>query len=246
MENNVRKSAIMVKTKPSNPEAKTHDYNDLDMRSTVKANLESKYIRVTIRDIAKMFTYSLGVKLNSQEFLENVESNMRTIENLPIESRQALKLAYLFSSRVPSEDKQDFFQELALTLFRKRVKDEKLAYVIARCDWVEFWKTYKHKSENEISLDKLMSFDDPENENGSENRENGKHLAELFISGIEYENTQSPKAKRIIEAIKSHGKNGQRILEIASKRLSGQSLTNAERKCLCVFAQRNAVYYLSN
>jgi hypothetical protein len=110
---------------------------------------------------------------------------------------------------------------------------------------VDWWKTYKHKADKEISLDRLISFDNPDNESGSENRSNGSHLVELLVSGIEYENAYNPKAKRIIESIKAlpHGK---QVLEIAGKRLQGIALNGTERSILCRFIKSNPIYYLSN
>lgn len=228
--------------KPVNPTSHG-DYNKADLMSTIRLNKEPKCSQPKDRDIAKMIVRARGCKLDPGEHLEQVELLMHELQSMPREQTNALKMAYLFSSRVPEFEREDFFQELSLTLLEKSVRDEKLAYTIARCDWVDWWKRYTHKNETEISLDAIL---DTDGDGESENRSNGHVLSELAIGAIEYEQTQDTKAKRIIEAIQAKGKFGERILEIATKRLAGEALTQAERRALCDFVHRNPIYYLSN
>lgn len=98
------------------------------------------YVQVTYREIAKMFAKALPVEGN--EFRERVEANLEAIKSLSTEAKTALKAAYIFSSKVPRQEREDFFQDLALAVYEAHTKDEKLAYAIARCDWLNWWKKH--------------------------------------------------------------------------------------------------------
>jgi len=156
-----------IKVNPQTPIAESHNYNEMNLETTVKANQESKYVRVTIRQVSQMFTRALNVKLNSDEYLNHVESIMRIIEDMPEYQRHALKLAFLFSMRVAQSDREDFYQDIVLTLLEKRIENEKLAYTIARCDWLDWYRKYRKKQDNEVSLNAIL--DSMNNDNESDN-----------------------------------------------------------------------------
>ena len=99
------------------------------------------HLRVTYRDIAKMLAKALPIE--GADFGTQVEENIAAIEAMPEPQRTALKIAYVFSCKVPSDEKADFFQELALTLLEAKVDDDRLAYTIARADWKDFWSRFK-------------------------------------------------------------------------------------------------------
>ncbi len=225
-----------MKVKPSNPEAKA-DMLSLDNTSNVRCNREPKCAKVTNRDIAKMLTYALPIKLNPEEFLQVVEDTIVQIEAMPKQARIALKMGYLFSSRVPREDQQDFMQELTIKLIEIGCTDDKLAYSIARCDWVDWWRRYARHNLTFTSLEAIFE--------GRDDQQNEAILTDITTGAIEYESRQDCKAKRIIESMRQT-EVGRRMIEIASKRLAGIALTGSERKALCLFIQRNALYYLTN
>jgi hypothetical protein len=90
------------------------------------------------RDIARMFVKALP--LDGDDYKDTIEAYIEIIRKLPNESKIALRCAYIFSSKVQYEEREDFFQDLALTLLKAKNSDEKLAYSIARCDWIDYWK----------------------------------------------------------------------------------------------------------
>jgi hypothetical protein len=72
----------------------------------------SRFIKVTYRDIAKMLASALPVE--AEEFRDRVEVNLEAIQSLSTEAKIALKSAYIFSRKVPREEREDLFQDLAL------------------------------------------------------------------------------------------------------------------------------------
>jgi hypothetical protein len=223
------KNKILVK--PVNPDS-SDDMLNLDLKIKVKCNREPKCAKVTYRDIAKMLTYAMPIKLNPDEFLQMVEDTIKAIEAMPKQARTALKMGYLFSSRVPESEHDDFMQELTLKLLQIQVEDEKLAYTIARCDWVDWWRRYEKHDLTFTSLEGMLECRD--------NEGNEYILADLVIGAMEYETRSDCKAKKIMQSIPKN------ILEIGAKRLSGQALNAAERKALSRFIASNPMYYLYN
>ena len=62
---------------------------------------------------------------------------------MPAYQKTVLKMAYIFSRKVPRQEREDFFQDIALILLEKQIDNQRLAYAIARCDWRDWWKKYK-------------------------------------------------------------------------------------------------------
>ncbi len=85
---------------------------------------------ITYRHIAKMLASALPVE--GQEFGLKVEQYLDTIKRLPQEAKTALKSAYIFSRKVPREEREDLFQDIVLAVLKVKTKDEQLAYAIAR------------------------------------------------------------------------------------------------------------------
>jgi hypothetical protein len=170
-----------------------------------------RFIKVTYRDIAKMLASALPVE--GEEFARHVEANLNAIQLLSTEAKNALKSAYIFSRKVPREERRDIFQDLTLAVLKAQTKDEKLAYAIARCDWRDWWKKYKIRQH--YSLDSVTEDGD------------GKPatLGELIIGKSEFELKMDGKldARRIWQELP------QDIKAIVQKRLLGQALLNTER-----------------
>jgi hypothetical protein len=96
------------------------------------------FIEITYRDIAKMLVSALPVE--GEEFGEIVNTYLETIKSLPKNAKLALKSAYVFSRKVPREDREDLFQDLALAVLKVKTEDERLAYTVARFDWMNWWR----------------------------------------------------------------------------------------------------------
>ena len=98
-------------------------------------------LKVTYRDIAKMMAKALPIE--GDAFGAQVEENIQAIKAMPEGQRVALRVAYVFSCKVPREDRDDFFQDLTMTLLEAKTADERIAYTIARGDWKNFWEKLK-------------------------------------------------------------------------------------------------------
>ena len=169
---------------------------------------------ITYRHVAKMLASALPVE--GQEFGLKVEQNLETIKRLPQEAKTALKSAYIFSRKVPREEREDLFQDITLAVLKVKTKDERLAYAIARCDWQDFWKHYKIRQH--YSLDSVT--EDTEG--------NPVTLGELIVGEAEFERKMDGKldAERIYNTLPLH------IQPIIDKRLLGKALNQTERKRL--------------
>lgn len=168
-------------------------------------------LNVTYRDIAKLFVKALPIE--GEDFSDTINQYIETIKKLSPEARLALKSAYIFSSKVPRDEREDMFQTLAMTLIEAKVKDEKLAYTIARCDWVNWYK--KFKTREHFSLDTVVNADTEEE----------TCYVELLVGEAEFEAKMNGEldGARLYEALPSW------VKTIVDKRLSGHSITGGER-----------------
>ncbi len=183
---------------------------------------------ITYRHIAKMMASALPVE--GQEFGLKVEQYLVTIKKLPQEAKVALKSAYIFSRKVPREEREDLFQDIALAVLKIKTKDERLAYAIARCDWQDFWKRYKIRQH--YSLDSVV--DDSEG--------NPVTLGELLVGETEFERKMDGKmdAERIFDMLPAN------IQPIIDKRLIGKALNDAERQRLSRYVKAEGYKILLN
>ena len=183
---------------------------------------------ITYRHIAKMLASALPVE--GQEFGHKVEQYLETIKRLPQEAKTALKSAYIFSRKVPREERQDLFQDITLAVLKVKTKDERLAYAIARCDWIDFWKAYKIRQH--YSLDSIV--DDTE--------DNPVTLGELLVGETEFERKMDGKmdAERIYDSLPIN------IQPIIDKRLIGKALNQTERKRLNRYVKAEGYKILLN
>jgi len=169
---------------------------------------------ITYRNIATMLAKALPVE--DTEFTIKVNEYLEVIKAMPREHKVALKAAYIFSRKVPREEREDLFQELALTLLKHKTKDDKLAYAIARCDWRNWWAKYRIRQH--YSLDMVIDSD-----NG-----NPITLSEMLVGEVEFERKMDGKldGQAIWHKLPSN------IKAIVSKRLIGKALNNTERSQL--------------
>jgi len=183
---------------------------------------------ITYRHVAKMLASALPVE--GQEFGLKVEHYLDTIKRLPQEAKIALKSAYIFSRKVPREEREDLFQDIALAVLKVKTEDERLAYAIARCDWRDFWKAYKIRQH--YSLDSVV--DDSEG--------NPFTLGELLVGETEFERKMNGKldAERIYNTLPLN------IQPLIDKRLIGKPLNQTERKRLSRYVKAEGYKLLLN
>lgn len=132
----------------------------------------------TYRDIAKMLCRALPVE--GQDFADKVNEYLDAIKAMPKEAKIALRSAYIFSRKVPREEREDMFQELCLAVLQVKTKNEKFGYAIARCDWKNWWQKFKIRSH--YSLDSVV------NEDG-----NAATFGELLVGEAEFERKMDGK-----------------------------------------------------
>jgi len=169
---------------------------------------------ITYRNIAIMLAKALPIE--NTEFTIKVNEYLATIKAMSREHKAALKAAYIFSRKVPREEREDLFQELALALLKHKTKDDKLAYAIARCDWKNWWQKYKIRQH--YSLDMVTDSD-----NGDP-----VTLGETLVGEVEFERKMDGKldGQRIWQKLPGN------IKAIVNKRLIGKALNNTERSQL--------------
>ncbi len=102
-------------------------------------------IKVSYRDIAKLLAKSMP--LDGEDFGAKVNEYIEVIKALPAPARLALKSAYIFSKKVPREEREDLYQELVMAVLKAQVEDERLAYTICRCDWQNWWAKFKTREQ---------------------------------------------------------------------------------------------------
>lgn len=174
--------------------------------------MEKSHLKVTYRDIAKMLCKALPVE--GDAYGEKVNEYIGIIQKLPREAKHALRCAYVFASKAPLEEREDLYQDLFLAIWKIKPDSEKLAYSIARCDWIDFWKAYKTKQH--VNLESIT-----ESENNTP-----ENLANMIIGHVEYEN----KYDGNIECETIWNRIPDDIKPIVVKKLSGKSLTSGTRK----------------
>lgn len=173
---------------------------------------------ITYRNIAIMLVKTMPVQ--DQEFFDKVEEYLHIIKGLDKNSKVALRSAYIFGSKVPRQERQDLFQDIALTILEARVEDERLAYAIARCDWQDWWKKYTIRQH--YSLDSILNRQSDDNE-GTEST-----LGELIVGEAEFERKMDGKldAERIWNKLPDY------IKPIIFNRLLGKSTNQTDRQTL--------------
>ena len=192
--------------------------------------MKTKPIQVEFRTIAKFLVK--GIPIDGQEFGIKVEETIATIKKLKPAQRTALKAAYVFAKKVPQDERQDLFQELVLALLERSTKDEKLAYAIARCDWIDWWKRFTTKQQYaRVSLQSTV-----EDADGNETE-----LSELIVGECEFER----KMDGLLDGKALWAKLPNEIQAIVQKRLLGKALLKAEHNKLAYFARRHPMLLAS-
>lgn len=182
---------------------------------------EQSDIKVTNRDIAKMLAKALPV--SGDDFLEKVDEYIETVRTLPANAKIALRTAYIFSRKVPRHEREDMYQDLVLAILQSQTTEPKLAYAIAKCDWVDWWRAYKIR--NHFSLDTVVTGND----------ESTATLGELLVGEVEFER----KVCGRLNAQEIYQQLPMVIRDVVTKRLIGDRLAKGERQMLERWANRN-------
>lgn len=172
------------------------------------------YLKVTYRDIAKMLAKALPVE--DSEFTLKVEEYLNVIKSMSQSAKIALKTAYVFSRKVPREEREDMFQDLTLAVLKAKATDERLAYAVARCDWVNWWQRYKIRQH--YNLDSIVE----------DSEGNQVPYGELLVGECEFENRLDGDmdGERLYQQLPKW------VQDIVKKRLIGKPIRGGERKLI--------------
>lgn len=175
---------------------------------------------IDYRKIATMFVKALPVE--DSEFRTAVDNCLSEIKALPVEAKNALWASYVFSSKAPIEEREDLYQTLAVKLLEANVPDRALAYSIAKCSWVDWWRAYRIRQH--LSLDSIVEGEDAQD--SGEDR--GRSLAEMVVNDIDYQLRLDGQ----VQASFIWDKIPRDIRPIVSRRLEGRALRADERQAL--------------
>lgn len=190
----------------------------------------SNPVSVPTRQLAKLFASALPIK--ESDFAQVVDQYIEEIEHLPNLARQALNMAYVFSRKVPRDEREDMLQELALAILECGKVSERLAYTIAKRDWQDWWKSYKlHSQFLSGSLNKRMMSKDG----------NSAELGELLVGEVDFER----RVDGLVDGEALYQKLPSWIQKLVSKRLTGRGLTGGERRMLDKFASQHGELLLA-
>ena len=153
---------------------------------------------------------------DDNQYLVLVQNTAKALEGLDTNGKLAVEAAYIFSRKVPGNERQDLFQELVTAILDSGTDNPAFAYTIARRDWQNWWAKYKlHSQFYSGYLSETVT-----NSDGEETE-----LAELLVGEVEFENRQIDKldARALWQQIPKD------IQNLVAKRLQGKPL-GAPRK----------------
>jgi hypothetical protein len=173
--------------------------------------VQAKHIPA-LHDMAKWLCSALP--LEGKDFGQQVQTVERELLRMTKRNKAnlvALQTAYVFSKKVPRQERQDMFQELFLTLYEHRMSDNGLAYAIARADWCNWWRAYKIRSH--YSLDMAADAD------------SGDSFGDLLVGVCDFEAQVLGKINgdRLLEALPDY------IRKIVQRKLNGQPTSKREQ-----------------
>jgi hypothetical protein len=152
-----------------------------------------------------------------KDYMELIKSTAQAFGELDTNGKLAIEAAYVFSRKVPVEERQDLFQKLVAAILATGTESAAFAYTIARRDWQNWWASYKlHSQFHEGYLSETITDADGEE----------TELAELLVGEVEFERKQIDKldARQLWQQIPKN------IQKLVLKRLKGKPL-GAPRKC---------------
>ncbi|MDD2661998.1 MAG: hypothetical protein PHY54_20325 [Methylococcales bacterium] len=177
----------------------------------------------TYRNIAKMLASALQVE--GEEFGAHVEVYLNQIDKLPTDCKRALHYAYIFSRKAPQQDREDLYQELAIKLLESRPCNDKLAYAIARCDWKDWWKAFKIRSNYSFDSIERLADSESASDYGQDAIDRQTYHSALLEGEIELE--RKADIDKLWSLLPKH------IQAIVTKRFTGYALSTAERVAMC-------------
>lgn len=145
------------------------------------------------------------------DYIELVKQTRQSLEGLGLNGRLAVEAAYIFSRKVPANERQDMFQELMTAILAAGTEDPAFAYTVARRDWQNWWAKYKlHSQFHQGYLSEVIT-----NSDGEE-----VELAEFLVGEVEFEAKMIDKldARRLWQQIPKD------IQGLVLKRLQGKPL----------------------
>ncbi len=165
--------------------------------------------KATYQNISKAM---LGPNFDRDDsFIELVKQTAKQVEALGINAKLAIEAGYIFSRKVPQEERQDLFQELVAAILDSGTEDAAFAYTIARRDWQNWWAQFKlHSQYYQGYLSETIT-----NSDGDETE-----LAELLVGEVEFENKQIDK----LDAQTLWNQIPAAIQKLVTKRLQGKPL----------------------
>lgn len=192
---------------------------------------KARELIVSTTKIARMFVACIP-DLTLADKIRMMRSTKEAIEKLSTKDKIALRSAYIFSHKVPKNQRDDFSQELFLALWSDKAiqncdtaqKTERYSYALARVKWFDFWKAYRIR--NHYSLDmSINSADNPDSNT----------FGDMLVSETIFERKIDGEL-----AVQSVYDSLPRIVsECVDKRLRGKGLTKTERIILESYARDN-------
>ena len=171
--------------------------------------------QATYQSIAKA---AIGAPIipGDDEYIELVKHTAKEFGELNTNGKLAVEAAYIFSRKVPSEERQDLFQELLTAVLASGTENPAFAYTIARRDWQNWWASYKlHSQFYQGYLSETITDSDGEE----------TELAELLVGEVEFERKQIDK----LDSQALWAQIPKDIQKLVMKRLQGKPL-GAPRK----------------
>jgi DNA-directed RNA polymerase specialized sigma24 family protein len=212
-------------------------------------------VNTDTRKLAKAL--AKGLPVEGAAFGEHVDRIEHEVKALPKVRKTTLTLAYMFSAKVPRQERDDVSQEIILACLESGQTEERNLYVVARRTWVDWFRKWYTRQQyelgidfdklvaerlgiNEPKLDELCNASSDMTDLVAETRQavvaeyETKAVRQDFDAESEYALTSDGgKAKRIWQKLPA------RIKAIAHKRLASQPLNGKERNYLCLWLKKH-------
>jgi DNA-directed RNA polymerase specialized sigma24 family protein len=212
-------------------------------------------VNTDTRKLAKAL--AKGLPVEGAAFGEHVDRIEHEVKALPKVRKTTLTLAYMFSAKVPRQERDDVSQEIILACLESGQTEERNLYVVARRTWVDWFRKWYTRQQyelgidfdklvaerlgiNEPKLDELCNVSSDMTDIVLETRaqviseHETKAVRQDFDAQSEYALTSdNTKAKRIWDGLPA------RVKAIARKRLASQPLKGADREYLSQWLAKN-------
>jgi hypothetical protein len=211
-------------------------------------------VNTDTRKLAKAL--AKGLPVEGAAFGEHVDRIEHEVKALPKVRKTTLTLAYMFSAKVPRQERDDVSQEIILACLESGQTEESHLYMVARHTWAVWFKRWYTRQQYELGIDfdkvvaERLGVNEPKlnelcNMSGdmtdivAETRQavvaeyETKAVRQDFDAESEYALTSdNTEAKRIWNRLPA------RIKAIAHKRLASQPLKGADREYLSAWLDK--------